>query len=347
MRIRQLSVLCVFGTLLAACADHGTSPTAVRAPNADAAAGAPLAARAASGTWVSGTYGNAYGARYYRIYIPSPYTGGTARPLMVMLHGCSQDGYDFAAATRMNSFAESRNFIVLYPEQGTAYNGADCWNWYYSANQARGSGEPSLIAGMIARVKSNYNINSAKVGVAGFSAGAAMANIMGCTYPDHIKTVASFAGVMYKGATTGVGGTNAMLYGSSYSANTRGTDCYNAMGSREHVIPTLVFHGTADYTVKSVNAQQTLAQWAQANDLANDGVNDNDIDATADSSATATACRSYTRYDYKNSGTGAVTMRKYIISGLGHRWSGGSTSGSYADPCGPDASSIIANFFGF
>lgn len=332
---------------LLGCADGATGPTTPAAPIADPAAAAPLAARAASGTWVSGTYSNAYGARYYRIYIPSTYTGGSARPLMVMLHGCYQNGYDFAAGTQMNSLAESRNFIVLYPEQGTAYNGADCWNWFYTVNQARGSGEPSLIAGMIARVKSSYNINSARVGVAGFSAGAAMANIVGCTYPDHIKSVASFAGVMYKGATTATGGTNAMLYGSSYDPNARGTDCYNAMGSRAHVMPTLVFHGTADGTVNSANAQQTLAQWAQANDLANNGVNDNEIDATADGSATATDCRSYTRYDYKNSGTGAVVLRKYIVSGLGHRWSGGSTSGSYADPCGPDASAIIVNFFGF
>lgn len=297
--------------------------------------------------WISGTYGNVYGARFYRLWVPAAYTGASPRPLMVMLHGCQQDGYDFAAGTRMNSLADSRNFLVLYPEQGTAYNPADCWNWFYPVNQVRGSGEPSLIAGMIAWVKANYNVDGARVGIAGFSAGAAMATIMGCAYPDQVRRVASFAGVMYGGATTSIGGANAMLYGSSYAPGSMGNSCYSTMGSHRREVPVLVFHGTSDLTVNPTNAHQALSQWAQANDRGFDAVDDNDVDDTADATSTATACRSYTRYDYANTQSGAVVMRKYMISGLGHRWSGGSSAGTYSDPCGPDASALIVSFFGF
>jgi poly(hydroxyalkanoate) depolymerase family esterase len=297
--------------------------------------------------WISGTYSNAYGARFYRLWVPAGYTGTTPRPLMVMLHGCQQDGYDFAAGTRMNTFADSRSFLVLYPEQGTAYNPADCWNWYYTVNQVRGSGEPSLIAGMIAWVKANYSVDGARVGIAGFSAGAAMASIMGCAYPDQVRRVAAFAGVQYGAATTSGGGTSAMLYGSIYDPASMGNSCYGTMGSYRREVPTLVFHGTSDLTVNPVNAHQTLSQWAQANDRGYDALDDNDVDDTADATSTATACRSYTRYDYRNAQSGATTMRKYMISGLGHRWSGGSSAGSYTDSCGPDASSIIVSFFGF
>lgn len=328
----------VAGLAAAGCAD-------TTAPRADADAAAP--ALAVQTGWISGTYANAYGARFYRLWVPAGYTGTTPRPLMVMLHGCQQDGYDFAAGTRMNTFADSRNFLVLYPEQGTAYNPVDCWNWYYTVNQVRGSGEPSLIAGMIAWVKANYNVDAARVGVAGFSAGAAMANIMGCAYPDQVRRVAAFAGVMYGGATTSGGGTNAMLYGSIYDPASMGNSCYSAMGSYRREVPTLVFHGTADATVNPVNAHQTLSQWAQANDRGYDAVDDNDVDDTADATSTATACRGYTRYDYHNAQTGATTLRKYMISGLGHRWSGGSSAGTYTDACGPDASSLIVGFFGF
>lgn len=297
--------------------------------------------------WISGTYSNAYGARYYRLWVPAGYDGVTARPLMVMLHGCTQDGYDFAAGTRMNTFADQRNFLVLYPEQGTAYNAYDCWNWFYTVNQARGSGEPSLIAGMISWVKANYRVDAARVGIAGFSAGAAMANTMGCTYPDHVRRVAAFAGVMFKGATTSAGGVDAMNYGSIYDPWGRGNDCYAAMGSYRRQIPTLVFQGTADGTVNPTNAHQTLSQWAQANDRGYDALDDGDVDDVSDASATATACRSYTRYDYRNSQTATVVMRKYMISGLGHHWSGGSSAGTYTDACGPDATAIIVDFFGF
>lgn len=328
---------------MAALAAAGCADTT--APLADADDSAP--ALAVTTGWISGTYSNAYGARFYRLWVPAGYTGTTARPLMVMLHGCSQDGYDFAAGTRMNTFADSRTFLVLYPEQGTLYNPADCWNWFHTVNQVRGSGEPSLIAGMIAWVKANYNVDGARVGIAGFSAGAAMANIMGCAYPDQVRRVAAFAGVQYGGATTSGGGTNAMLYGSIYDPTSMGNSCYATMGSYRREVPTLVFQGTADGTVNPVNAHQTLTQWAQANDRGYDGVDDNDVDDVADATSTATACRSYTRYDYRNSQSGATVMRKYMISGLGHRWSGGSSAGTFTDACGPDASSIIVGFFGF
>lgn len=341
MSVRTLGVVLSGCLLLAAC---GESEVPTLPP---ARAARPAVSAAATGTWTSGTYTNAYGSRYFRLYVPAAYDGSSARPLMVMLHGCLQDGYDFAAGTRMNAHADTRNFLVLYPEQGTAYNAYDCWNWFYTANQHRGSGEPSIIAGMIGWVKSNYRVNSSLVGVAGISAGGAMAVIMGCTYPDHVKRVASHSGMMYKAATTATGGSDAMKYGSVYNPDSRGSDCYNEMGSYRRVQPTLVFHGTSDGTVNIKNAHQTIQQWAQTDDLAYDALDDNDIDNTHDGSLSGSACRTYTRYDYKNSATGGVVMHKYIIDGLGHAWSGGSTAGSYADPCGPDASQVIVSFFGF
>ncbi|HET7233549.1 MAG TPA: PHB depolymerase family esterase [Longimicrobium sp.] len=334
-RTRTAAVLLLAFALAACTTDAPTSPGR-----------SPVAPRLAA-TWIDGTYNSVYGARFYRVYIPSTYTG-TARPLMVMLHGCLQDGYDFAAGTRMNSFAESRNFIVLYPEQGTAYNPSDCWNWFYTSNQVRGSGEPSVIAGMIDWVKSHYAVDGTRVGVAGFSAGAAMATIMACTYPDRVRMLAEVAGVQYGAATTSAGGTNAMLFGSIYDPNAVGTDCHTRMATGgPRTIPTLVFHGTADGTVNVVNAHQTAQQWTQTDDLASDGSDNGNVDYTADATVTGTACRAYTRYDYRNSTNSATVVRKYIITGMNHRWPGGSSAGSYTDSCAPDASQIIVDFFGF
>ena len=87
----------VLAAVLAACqADAPTAPA--RAP-----AATPRLAYGTA-TWVDGVYNSVYGARYFRLYVPSTYFG-TARPMMVMLHGCLQNGYDFAAGTRMNTFA--------------------------------------------------------------------------------------------------------------------------------------------------------------------------------------------------------------------------------------------------
>ena len=138
-----------------------------------------------------------------------------------MLHGCLQDGYDFAAGTRMNAFAESRDFIVLYPEQGTAYNPSDCWNWFYTSNQVRGSGEPSVIAGddrlgEIALCGRWYARGRGRL-----QAGAAMATIMACTYPDRVRKLAEVAGVQYGAATTSGGGTTPCSSAASIQPPTR------------------------------------------------------------------------------------------------------------------------------
>jgi poly(3-hydroxybutyrate) depolymerase len=175
-----------------------------------------------------------------------------------------------------------------------------------------------------------------------------MASIVACTYPDRVRRLASVAGTMFRAATTAVGGTNAMLAGSIYDPNGRGTDCWNAMATGgRRVMPTLVFQGSADGTVNPVNATQTVQQWTQANDLASDGADNGNVDFTPDFTATATACRGYTRTDYNNASNGQTVVRKYVISGMDHRWPGGSSAGSYTDPCAPDASQLIVDFFGF
>jgi hypothetical protein len=118
------------------------------------------------------------------------------------------------------------------------------------------------------------------------------------------------------------------------------------MGDHKRVVPVILFHGTADYTVAPINAHQILSQWAQTNDRASDGLDNNNIDDTADQTATGTVSggRNYTQYIYKDT-AGKRVMEKYMIEGMGHAWSGGSTSGSYTDPKGPNATKLSWNFF--
>ena len=89
----------------------------------------------------------AAGSRNYKLYIPRNLPEG-GRALLVMLHGGTQDGDDFAVGTRMNERAEEHGFIVAYPIQSKSANASLCWNWFLPEHQKRGAGEPSIIAGI-------------------------------------------------------------------------------------------------------------------------------------------------------------------------------------------------------
>ncbi|XQY92268.1 PHB depolymerase family esterase [Metabacillus sp. HB246100] len=295
----------------------------------------------AEGQFISGSYGG----KAYKLYVPNQYDQSKEYPLYVMLHGCTQDAAQFAAGTKMNPLADEKGFLVLYPEQSSSANSNKCWNWFETSHQSRGSGEPSVIAGMVAKIKSSHSINDDQVFVSGLSAGAAMSVIMGATYPDVFSGVGVGAGLEYKAATSMINAFTAMSSGGP-NPDQQGRTAYQQMGSRAKVMPVIVFHGTSDYTVNSVNGEQVVTQWSVTNDLAANGKEDGWIDDVPETTKNlqVSSGKSYTVSDYQGR-DGKVWMKKVLVQGMGHAWSGGSTQGSYTDPQGPDASLMMWEFF--
>jgi len=172
--------------------------------------------------------------------------------MIVMLHGCTQTPADFAAGTQMDQLADQKQFIVVYPQQTSTYNQEDCWNWFDPADQSRGSGEPAIIAGIVQTVEhstAQWTIDSHRVYVAGLSAGAAMAVLLGATYPDIFAAIGVQSGLEYKAATTSNNAFTALRQGGPDPMQ-QGQVAYTAMGSAARVVPTIVFHGQA--TIPSI-----------------------------------------------------------------------------------------------
>jgi poly(hydroxyalkanoate) depolymerase family esterase len=260
------------------------------------------------------------GTLTYKLYIPSG-RHDASMPLLVMLHGCTQNPDDFAAGTRMNALAEAYGFLVAYPEQTQAANASRCWNWFKTGDQARDRGEPALLAAVTRQIVVDHPIDSSRVYIAGLSAGGAAAAIMGCAYPD------LYAGV---GVHSGLACGAASDLPSAFAAMRGGSPAAAARKSR---VPTIVFHGTADQTVSPSNADAVAAQAS-----VNTSAHAVERGCTADGTT-------YTR-TIRRDATGAPVGETWMVDGAGHAWFGGSPAGSYTSPRGPDASREMLRFFG-
>jgi poly(hydroxyalkanoate) depolymerase family esterase len=267
------------------------------------------------------TFANHAGSRPYKLFVPSSYSGRPV-PLVVMLHGCTQSPDDFAAGTRMNAAAEARTFLVAYPAQTSHANMQKCWNWFNAGDQRRDSGEPSLIAGITRQVMSDYAVDPARVYVAGLSAGGAAAAIMGDAYPDLFAAIGVHSGLACGAATD---------MQSAFAAMQRGGGGMPRPGRR--LTPAIVFHGGRDTTVNPRNGDAVVAQAERNSDLTIW------VEAGQVSGGYAYDKTRYVDPD------GKTVIEKWLVHGAGHAWFGGSSTGSYTDPKGPDATSEMLRFF--
>jgi poly(hydroxyalkanoate) depolymerase family esterase len=280
----------------------------------------------------SGNYMNAAGTRSYLGYAPSTYKAGTPLPLVVALHGCTQSAATLRQQTKFDSLAEAKNFIVVFPEQPSSANPMSCWNWFDPNHMQRGSGEPSIIAGITDWVQQHYSVDPQRIYVAGFSAGAAMAAVMGVTYPDRYAAIGIGSGIQYGG--------------SSLDPTQAGQAAYKAMGTYSRPMPTLIFHGGQDQIVPVSNADKLVKQWQTTDDLSDDGSINGSIPAgpvkTLGEQSTGGQSYTITRYE---DGHGRELVQSWLVPDMGHAWSGGCSCTAYSDPAGPDETVAMYSFF--
>ena len=335
--------------------------------------GGPVGAAVPAGTTVigstEGTFSDGVHASHgrtmaYKLFSPTR-TDSTPAPLLVMLHGCTQDAGDFAIGTRMNAIAEESGMYVLYPTQSGTANMNKCWNWFEPAHQRRGSGEPAMLADLTRRMISDCPIDPTRVFVAGLSAGGAMALVLAEQYPELFAAVGVHSGLP-TGAASSIPEALSLMKRPSASHSSTSTGALPGMSAQSPAcmpfrsfspingdsaprqtagaapLPMIVFHGTQDQTVNAANAERIVNNWVAASQSGS-GAPDwtphtRMINASPGRQCTVTCHVSQTQPE-------RAGCEYWQLANAGHQWSGGDARGSHTDAAGPDASAEMVRFF--
>jgi poly(3-hydroxybutyrate) depolymerase len=146
--------------------------------------------------------------------------------------------------------------------------------------------------------------------------------VMAATHPDVFCGAAVHSGLPHRAARD---------VGSAFAAMSSPPSTVADAGP----VPLLVVHGDADRTVAPGNADAVVRSAVQRTPGA----------VHERTTGTVDGGRSWTRDRWCEPG-GRLLAESWTVHGLGHDWSGGRAGQQYADPSGPDASSIITEVLG-
>ncbi|OQO92461.1 esterase [Saccharomonospora piscinae] len=226
------------------------------------------------------------------------------RPVVVALHGCTQNATGYGTDSGWVELAERWDFSLVLPEQRGANNLNSCFNWFESADTTRGQGEVASVVSMVDHTIAATGADPSRVYVTGLSAGGGMTSALLATYPERFSGGGVVAGLPYRCAAALYEAYTCMYTGKNLSPEAWGDRVRDA-SSHEGPWPTMsVWHGDADYTVTVANQRELVEQWTDVHGT----------DAEADRSDTVAG---YPRTVYED-GAGRPVVEAITVTGMGH-----------------------------
>lgn len=271
----------------------------------------------------------------------------TARPLLVLLHGCKQNADLIIEGTKIEAEANKNNFIVLAPEQPVFANIDHCWNWFLEITQMRAFGnELGQIVGAIDSVASTYKLDRSRIFVAGISAGGVQAHNLTACYPDVFRGAAIHSGLNFKIAEN-ISEAGTVI--TSYQQKTpqylgrKMYDCTRTSNGKvlDRVI---LIHGSQDSRVPPLHTELISDAQAVWVDYMDDGKNNSSVRGRVNRGMINFPMN----YQIEKTDTVYPNLfeRKLIVKGMGHAWGGGKPISVNFDPQAPSSTQIILEFFG-
>ena len=270
-----------------------------------------------------------------KMFTYRPANLGASRPLVVALHGCTQQASGYDDEPGWIKFADKHRFALLLPQQQEANNPRKCFNWFLPGDNGRDKGEALSIRQMIDRVKLDAAIDPQKVYVTGLSGGGAMSAVMLAAYPEVFAGGAIIAGVPYKcasDANEALSRCGVSLFGQTapmkdltpaqWGALVRSASSHNGPFPRVSI-----WQGASDATVNPQDLKELLDQWT----------NVLGIEQIPDTEGTING---HAHKLYKDgNGNGRVLVETVLINGMGHGTA--IAPGNADDQCGKAAPFIL------
>jgi poly(hydroxyalkanoate) depolymerase family esterase len=239
-----------------------------------------------------------------KMYQHVPANAVTPLPVVVVLHGCTQQATPYAQGTGWVALADELGFALVMPEQQSANNNNSCFNWFQDGDITRGQGEAESIHQMFTHFAGGHTVDMQRVYVTGLSAGGAMTDVLLATYPDLFSAGAIFAGVAYRCAASVTDAFGCMNNGKTQTAAQWG-DLVRAASTHTGPWPRVsIWHGASDHTVVPANADAEVLQWTHVNGVS--------------STAATTVTQGVDTWRTYVDGSGVVRVEEHRIAGMDH-----------------------------
>jgi poly(hydroxyalkanoate) depolymerase family esterase len=225
-------------------------------------------------------------------------------PLVVVLHGCTQNARGYDQGSGWSRLAERHGFALLFPEQQRSNNPNLCFNWYVPGDARRDMGEAASIRGAIDAMRAAHAIDGSRIYVTGLSAGGAMASVLLATYPELFAGGAIIAGLPF-GCADNLGEAFECMSGRTAAAGQSLAASVRSASPHKGPWPRIsVWHGSDDRIVAPSNAAAVVRQWTALHGLSERPDRTESVDG-------------YPRRVWIGRG-GEELIEEYVVTGMAH-----------------------------
>jgi poly(3-hydroxybutyrate) depolymerase len=132
------------------------------------------------------------------VYVPASWDGETPLPLILFLHPLGGDAAGMRSRFPLEPLAESKGFLVCYPNGTVDANGWRFWNGPdFLSFSNPDMDDAGYLRGVIEEIQRRFPVDPQRIYAAGASSGGAMSHRLAIEHADLIAGIASISGRTY------------------------------------------------------------------------------------------------------------------------------------------------------